>query len=216
MPNVKIRPFQVADRSYVRAICCDGADRGEPIERFFFDREIAADLLTCYYTDYEPASSFVAEHEGKVVGYINGCLDNRRYGLVMFWILTPGVLIKAFKHGTFLNKIFWQMLWGMMGNWPRLFAWRKQSFHSHQGHMHIGIAKEFRGQHLGRQLMEAFFTYAAPHSPIEMTVSVHDGNIPACRFFEHLGFTATARYPMVMMYNGSLQHYHSIYYVKTI
>ena len=59
---------------------------------FFPDRDVAGDLLTKYYTDYEPQSTFVAECDGRLIGYINGCMDNRRYGLVMFWILMPALL----------------------------------------------------------------------------------------------------------------------------
>ena len=40
-PAVVIRGFQAADREAVRAICCDTADRGRPIERFFSDRSFA-------------------------------------------------------------------------------------------------------------------------------------------------------------------------------
>ena len=80
MNNINIRPYQTGDRAALRTLCCDVADRGLPIEHFFSDREVAADLLTKYYTDYEPESTFVAICNGRLVGYINGCTDNRRYG----------------------------------------------------------------------------------------------------------------------------------------
>ena len=130
------------------------ADRGGPIENFFPDRDVAADLLTKYYTDYEPQSTFVALCDKRMVGYINGCMDNRRYGLVMFWLLMPSLLIKAFKRGIFFRPEIRQMFGGMLKNWRRIFVWRKKSFHSHQGHLHIGIARDFRGQQVGRNLVE--------------------------------------------------------------
>ena len=83
-PNTIIRLYQKSDREALRRICCDVADRGGPIENFFPDRVLVADLLMNYYADYEPEASFVAENSGELVGYINGCFDNRRYGLVMF------------------------------------------------------------------------------------------------------------------------------------
>ena len=216
MSNVIIRGFQAGDREAVRTICCDTADRGKPIERFFPDRQCAADLLTGYYTDYEPSSTFVAQAQGRVVGYIDGCFDNRRYGLVMFWILIPRALFQGFKNGTLFRREFWRMAGAMLGNWPRLFAWRKQSFHSHQGHVHISIAEGFRGQHIGEQLMEAFFNYARTKGVGEISASVHDGNTAACRFLERIGFEVKEHYPMVMARGDVWERYNSLLYVKKI
>ena len=100
----------------------------EPIENFFPDREVAADLLTKYYTDYEPESTFVALGDGRLIGYINGCMDNRRYGLVMFWLLMPALLVKAFKSGLFFRPEIRQLLRGVLKNWRRIFVWRKKFF----------------------------------------------------------------------------------------
>lgn len=216
MPNFLVRSFRPCDRQAVRGICCDTADKGAPIEGFFHDRECAADLMTGYYTDYEPSSAFVAEHEGTVVGYALGCLDNRRYGLVMFWILVPRTLLKGLVRGTLFRREVWRLAAGAARNWRRMFVWRKQSFHSHQGHMHIGIAAGFRGRHVGRDLVKALLAHAVAQGIEELTASVHDGNIPACRFFEHLGFEARERYPMIVAQQGRLEHYHSVLYVKKI
>ncbi|HLD69677.1 MAG TPA: GNAT family acetyltransferase, partial [Candidatus Omnitrophota bacterium] len=73
MPETIIRPYQRRDRESVRRISGDTANLGKPLETFFRDREIMVDVLMDYYLDYEPASCWVAEHEGKVVGYLCGC-----------------------------------------------------------------------------------------------------------------------------------------------
>ncbi len=216
MSNLIIRSYRPNDRDVVRKICSDAADRGELIENIFPDREVAADLLTGYYTDYEPASTFVAESDGQVVGYVQSCFDNRRYGLVMFWIMFPKTFIKAFKHGVFFNKKSLGFIGSMLGNWPRLFTWRKESFHSHQGHMHIGIARDFRGRRIGRQLIASLLQYAHEQGVHELTASVHDGNAAARRFFEQLGFQPREEYPMSMASPRGLEKYHSIFYVRTI
>lgn len=213
---VKVRPFNKADRNSVRKICCDVADRGEPIENFFFDREFAADLLTGYYTDYEPESSFVAEDDGKLVAYINGCLDNRRYGLAVLFLIVPKLMIKGFVRGVFFRREFWNILKGVLKNWKRVFVWRKQSFHSHQGHLHIGVAKGFRGQQVGQLLVNVLLSDAKGKGVLEIVASVHDGNTSACRFFERSGFVAKDKHSMVMVYGDSLREYYSISYVRKI
>jgi len=216
MNKINIRPYKTEDRGALRTLCCDVADRGGPIENFFPDRDAAADLLTKYYTDYEPQSTFVALSDGRLVGYVNGCMDNRRYGLVVFWLLTPPLLIKAFKRGIFFRPQIQELLKGMLKNWRRAFVWRKSSFHSHQGHLHIGIAADCRGQQVGQNLVRTLVDYAAGSGVGELTASVHDANKAAGIFFEAQGFVVRESYPMVLVRDGKEEHYHSLLYVKTI
>ena len=216
MNNINIRPYNLKDRAALRTLCCDVADRGGPIENFFPDRDFAADLLTGYYTDYEPQSTFVAECDGRLVGYINGCMDNRRYGLVMFWILMPLLLVKGFKRGIFFRREIRPMVIGMCKNWRRIFVWRRKSFSSHQGHLHIGIRQDDRRQQTGRKLLETLGDYAARLGVGELEASVHDANKVASVFFEAQGFVIRQRNPMIMMREGKEEHYHSLLYVKTI
>ena len=216
MSKLIIRPFKASDRQAVQDICADTADKGEPVENFFPDRESISDLISSYYTDFESESLFVAEDKGQVIGYIMGCFDNRRYGLAMTWMLIPKALFKAFKNGIFFKHQFWGLIGGMMQNWPRLFAWRKQSFHSHVGHLHIGVAKNFRHQHIGNQLLGALLNYAKGRHIEAITASVNSGNQSAMKFFENSKFEIADRYPMVMYQAGTLVKYESLLYVKKI
>ena len=216
MNKINIRAYQAEDRQALRTLCCDVADRGESIENFFPDRDVAADMLTKYYTDYEPQSTFIAQSDGRLIGYINGCMDNRRYGLAMFFLLMPAVLIKAFKRGLFFRPEICQLLAGMLKNWRRIFVWRKKSFHSHQGHLHIGIMKDFRGQQVGGNLINALVDHAQGVGIGELAASVHDANKAAGAFFEAQGFVIRERYPMILIRDGKEEQYHSLLYVKTI
>jgi ribosomal protein S18 acetylase RimI-like enzyme len=216
MNKINIRPYKTEDRAALRTLCCDVADCGGPIENFFPDRDVAADLLTKFYTDYEPRSTFVAMCDGRMVGYVNGCTDNRRYGLVMGWLLTPPLLVKAFKRGIFFRPEIIQLLRGTLKNWRRIFVWRKKSFHSHQGHLHIGVAGDFRGRQLGRDLLNALLGHAFASGVSEIAASVSDANKAAGVFFESQGFVVRERYPMVLIRNGKEEHYHSLLYVKTL
>ena len=216
MNKIDIRPYKEADREALRKLCCDVADRGGSIENFFPDREVAADMLTKYYTDYEPESTFVALSDTHLVGYINGCMDNRRYGLVMFWLLIPALLIKGLKRRIFVHPEIQQLVGGALRNWRRIFVWRKKSFHSHQGHLHIGIAQDYRGQQLGAQLLKALINHAAGSGVSELAASVHEANTAAGRFFGAQGFVVRERNPMIIVRNGKEEHYQSLSYVKTI
>ena len=216
MHRIHVRPYELKDRSQLRALCCDVADRGNPIESLFFDRELAADILSAYYTDYEPGSSFVAEDNGNIVGYINGCLDNRRYGLVVFWMVVPLAFLKGFKRGVFFRRELWRMVLVFLRNWHRLLDWRKGAFHSHQGHLHIGIKAAYRHEHGGEQLVKALEHRAIAKGVGELSASVHGDNKPAIRFFERMGFVVRGQYPTIMARGQGWEEYHAIFYVKKI
>src|SRR5476649_1308532 len=67
-----IRSYTPADREVVRRLCCETGFLGQPIDPVFEDRELFANFLTGYYTDWEPESAFVLEVNGEVRGYLLG------------------------------------------------------------------------------------------------------------------------------------------------
>ena len=69
----RVRFYEPRDRATVRRICADTGFLSKPIDPLFEDRELFADYLTRYYTDYEPESTLVCELDGEILGYLNGC-----------------------------------------------------------------------------------------------------------------------------------------------
>ncbi|HZK10869.1 MAG TPA: hypothetical protein VFD10_00700 [Atribacterota bacterium] len=57
--SIKIRNYQIEDRDIIRKINLESILLVE-YRSSIFDDEILADLLTIYFTDYEPLSCFVA------------------------------------------------------------------------------------------------------------------------------------------------------------
>ncbi|MFH1173251.1 MAG: hypothetical protein V1692_01855, partial [bacterium] len=152
--------LKISDRSSVRKICADAADLGEPVENFFSDREIFADLLTGYYTDYEPQALWVAESDAAVVGYLSGCLDNFRYARVMFGKIIPGVFMRAALRGVFWRKDVWYILIALFKSYLIGGFNRKRYLDLYPAHLHINLAADFRHQGLGKMLMERFLAQA--------------------------------------------------------
>ncbi len=63
-------------------MCCETGFLGERIDPVFEDRELFADALTSYYTDWEPESAFVVtDEDGGLCGYLLGCRHRARYAL---------------------------------------------------------------------------------------------------------------------------------------
>lgn len=193
-----IRLYETSDRAAVRRICCDTADRGEPLENFFPDRELIADLVTRYYTDFEPESSWVADADGQVVGYVNGCLDSRRHRQVMVWRIGPAAVLRAITRGTLWRHETWRLLQGMLRSWWTGGSRRGTWLDSFPAHVHVNIDRAFRGQRAGERLFGEFLTHAKAAGVAGIHASVRGDNQGGCRFFERMGFEAMSRCPMVL------------------
>src|SRR5208283_2054701 len=115
--DVHIRPYEPRDRAAVRQICADTADAGQPVERFFPDREVIADLLMNYYTRFEPQSAWVVDKGDGVVGYLTGCLNTKRFLRVMTWRIGPWLFFKALVRGTFFRPQTLRLFRANIGLW---------------------------------------------------------------------------------------------------
>ena len=177
--EVTIRPYEPKDRAAVRQICCDTADGGEPVERIFPDREVFADLITRYY--------------GKVVGYLTGCLDTRRFLRLMGWWYGPLIFLKAIGRGTLWHPQIVKLLSANLGGWLRGGFRRGVSLHEYPAHLHINLQKDARGQRVGPRLIQRFVEQVTAAGLHGIHAGVSADNQQGCRFFEAAGFTPLAR-----------------------
>ena len=202
------------DRPSVREIAYETADRGNPADNIFSDRQVLGDLLTIYYTDYEPGSLWVAESDGKVVGYLSGCLDTRRYFRLMAFVILPLVLIKAIFCGVFFRKSTWRLLKPALKSWRRGDFKRQIPLDKYPAHLHIDIKKEFRGQKIGQRLVEGFIGQLQQERIPGIHLSTHEDNTPAQKFFERQGFKEFNRYPTINPDAKDDRIKHAIVYVR--
>src|SRR3954468_20388518 len=80
-----IRNYRSSDREAVRGLCCHTGFLGEPIDPVYEDRQLFADFLTTYYTDWRPQSLLVIEREGELRRYLLGCRKPLGNQLYSFW-----------------------------------------------------------------------------------------------------------------------------------
>ena len=173
---MEIRQYKKEDRESVRKICSETGFVGNRIERVFADRELWADALTSYYTDWEPESIYILENDqGKVVGYVFGCMDSRME-LLFIRSLSLKFVLRLLSKYLFYDKN------------SRKFA-RYLLFHSrfevpqcprHFAHFHINILEPYRNQKDGTKLMLAFLKH------------LQDNNIKGvyCQTFDYEGAKA--------------------------
>ena len=200
MSQAIIRKYRKDDRSAVRAIAWETAFMGEPASAFFASRETLVSFLTMYFTDYEPQSCFVAEAEGKVVGYLIGAKNvevlERVFKEEIFWPLLAkalmrgeSLILKNLKFGFFSLRSLVRNELAMpdfSGEYPAT--------------LHINLAQGWRGQGIGSQLISAYFEYLRrEHVP---GVSLATISEQATDFFTRKGF--------ILLHQGRRSYFRNI------
>lgn len=149
-----IRSYQPTDRDSVCQLCCDTGFLGQPVDLLFRDRDLFAELFTKPYLDYEPECGFVAEAEGRVVGYLLGSVRRHFEWLQMF---------AGFQTAT---KMIGRLAMGHYANHPRskkFIRWLFTSGLSEQpkhpagaAHLHFNIDQRHRGRGIAARLWKAY------------------------------------------------------------
>ena len=212
----EIRPYEPRDRSALRQICCDTADAGQPSENFFPDREVLADLVTKYYTECEPQSTFVADDDGHVVGYITGCLSTNRFLRAMMWRIVPATFVKALFRGVLWHPQTVRLVRTNFGLWLKGDYRRKETIRGYPAHLHVNVRERFRGQKLGQRLVETFCDRARAAKANGVHASVSAENVQGRRFFEGLGFTEVHRSPRCRSQDGTGRVLYTTVYGKKL
>ena len=149
-----IRSYRKTDREAVRQLCCDTGFLGAPIDPVYEDRQLFADFLTTYYTDWEPESSFVIEKDGEIRGYLLGSRKPLRNQLYSFWqnvSLFLKALTRYFRYNAASRRF---VLWILMNGWREVPAAPRRV-----PHFHINLLPDARKMSTTRSLMSAYLSY---------------------------------------------------------
>jgi predicted N-acetyltransferase YhbS len=182
-----IRPYQPRDRETVRAISLATAMMGEPASRFWDGDEALADLLTRYHTDFEPGSSFVAEVDGQVVGYLIGALDTVRVDRISSVKIIWPAFFRAVFSGFLFKKKNWQVIWQCVP-FAVSGGFRTPDFsQEYPATLHINILDGYRSSGMGAALMNAYLEFLSEKGVAGVRMATMSEK--AGRFFAQNGFT---------------------------
>ena len=149
-----IRSYRETDRDAVRRLCCQTGFLGTPIDPVYEDRQLFADFLTTYYTDWEPESSFVVEIDGEIRGYLLGSRRPLRNQLYSFWqniSLFLKALTRYFRYNAASRRF---VLWTLAHGWREVPATPRRV-----PHFHINLLPDARKMSTTRALMSAYLSY---------------------------------------------------------
>ncbi len=156
--KLTIRKYQASDRDIVRQLCCDTGFLGNPIDPIFEDREIFANFLTGYYTDWEPESAFVLEVDGEVKGYLLGSRFPFRQQLYNIY-QNAGLFLRGILRYWRYNDASRRFVhWIIFNGWREVPAAPRKT-----AHFHINLLPEARNVASTRGLMDAYLKYLHEH-----------------------------------------------------
>ncbi len=191
MPPFVIQPFQPQQTDTVLRIAADTAFFGAPVETFLEDRRLFCDAFYRYYTTFETPSSWMALAANDVVGFLMGCRDSRRQARRWVRHILPVVLSNALRGRYRLGRQTWRYVRGLvnMGLWegiPHVDLTR------YPAHLHINVAANWRGQGIGRQLLQAYLAQLHQEHCPGVHLNTTDHNRAACHLYETSGFQLLA------------------------
>jgi hypothetical protein len=149
-----IRSYRKTDRDAVRRLCCQTGFLGTPIDPVYEDRQLFADFLTTYYTDWEPESSFVVEIDGEIRGYLLGSRKPLLNQLYSFWqniSLFLKALTRYFRYHQASRRF---VRWTLVHGWREVPAAPRRV-----PHFHINLLPDARKMSTTRALMSAYLSY---------------------------------------------------------
>ena len=204
--EVAVRAYRAAEREQVRVIAFQAGYMGEPADWYWRDFVSFADIWTAYYTDSEPESAFVAEHDGRVVGYLLGCVESAcapspavalgRQVIRRLLLVRPGTA-----------GFLWRSIWDTV-----------RQRHSPTGelkdprwpsHLHMNLLHDARGRGVGAQLMRAWLCRLHQVGSAGCHLATLAENTTALAFFERMGFRrhgAAVLVPGMRLRNGGRMH----------
>ncbi|MCM8830376.1 MAG: GNAT family N-acetyltransferase [Candidatus Omnitrophica bacterium] len=183
-----IRKYQEPyDRKFIREICCDTAFLGDPVENFFEGREVVADLLTLYYTDYEPESVFVAELTGQIVGYLTGCKNIKRQKRIFITRILPVIAVRFILSDSILKKKNVLFLYHCILSFLKKEFFTTDVLLEHPATLHINIDRRYRNMGIGKKLVSEYLYYLKNEKV--KGVCLATVSVDAVRFFKKMGFT---------------------------
>lgn len=191
--NAAIRNFEPSDTHRIREIAWETSFTGAMAERTRIDENLVADLLTLYYTDFEPESIFVAELNGRVEGYIMGSINpgkfKRKTAHIFLARILPKLILGRYKKILKALPLLMAIITGVMKG-----EHDPETESDYPAHLHINIGRNYQRSGIGSQLMSAWLQYLNRKNVKGVSLSTLSTNKKAILFFKKWGFEPFFRY----------------------
>lgn len=172
----------------MREVCAATGLLGENISAVIPEPCWFVDFFTSYYTDVEPGAALVAEAKGRVVGYLLGCTNQRRY-LRHQIMLSRAICLQSLiglctgEYGPLARRFLLWLLWR---------SWREVPRTPPGGaHFHFNILKQWRNYGRTNQMVNTFIhLLRREHPDLKIVWGQMEtfGDRRSLRLFQRLGW----------------------------
>jgi ribosomal protein S18 acetylase RimI-like enzyme len=182
-----IRPYQASDQATLLEISAETAYFGDPVEAFLEDRRLYNDAFARYYIEYETAMVWVAEGSMGLSGFLLGCADTSTHNRHWRNYILDKVLINVLRGKYRLGRQTAGFAFGMLAGMIRNEA-VPGDLSEYPAHLQIDVKKGFRGEGVGRRLIEAYLGQLRELNVSGVHLGTTSHNQAACHLYEKAGF----------------------------
>lgn len=181
---VHVRRYEPSDLESLREICILTGRGGQDARGSMTDPSLLPDTFAEPYVVFDPLLAFVADDDGRAVGYIVGTADTVAF---TDWFRTSWLPMVAPKHAGRPAEVtgFESMMLELMYSPNRMVH---DDLAAYPAHLHIDLLPDYQGQGLGRQLMDAFRGELRSRGVEQFHLSMDPANVNARVFYDRLGF----------------------------
>lgn len=182
---VLIRPYRASDREALDHICVATGLGGGDARGHYTEPELLPVIFARPYAALEPELVFVAEDDGRAIGYVLGTADSAAFFRAFRerWLpQVAGRFPAAPEPGTPDER-----LRDLLHHPERMLEPAVAG--PYPAHLHIDLLPEGQGRGLGRRLMETFLDALRARDVPGVHLGVSAENTRARAFYQRLGFT---------------------------
>lgn len=192
----EVRTFTESDRAQLRAFFRH-AGEGSPSASMWGHEESEAAIYLTPYMDLEPDSLFLAFSEGRLVGYLTGCLNSSRLpseeARMRRAIKRYRLMFRPRLAGFFARSTA-DLMWATARRLPTAKSLEDARW---PAHLHINVAPEARGTGAAQYLMDAWLDRLRSAGSPGCHLQTLRENTRAVSFFRRMGFTEHGPAPLV-------------------
>ncbi|MHA1270456.1 MAG: GNAT family N-acetyltransferase [Candidatus Helarchaeota archaeon] len=194
--EILIRECRKSDWRGIMEVCYRTGYMGEDVESHFGDKYLFGLMFCLYYPWYEWWNGFVAESNGKIVGYILGSNDTKRqsknFNKKMIWrILFRLIFISWWRYNGVLRTLVHlvSMIPKVMNGSVEWEApWLGETEIEYPAHLHIDILESYQRRGIGSELMKKFEDKLKSIGVKGIHLETSTGNKKAIPFYKKQGF----------------------------
>ncbi|WP_024287046.1 GNAT family N-acetyltransferase [Cellulomonas sp. KRMCY2] len=178
-----IRPYRPADRDDVYDVCVRTADSGADARGQYTTDDFMPDVFAGPYLALEPELAFVAEDDGRVVGYVLGTADTARWAAEhrARWLPTVADRYPLVDQASTPQAELTELL-----HHPERDVHIELA--AYPAHLHIDLLPSHQGQGLGRALIRTFLAALREARVPAVHLGMTPTNTAARAFYDRLGF----------------------------